>query len=129
MRTTSIEDNFNKVPLLTLLKIISIQCIYINICLVHVIVIEFYINYFSVINICYHEQQLRWDLVGLTAYRYIVFLYIMETTRLCPYILEPTRLCPHNLYPDTFVPIHVCAHTRLCQHTFVPTHVCAHTRL
>ena len=56
-------------------------------------------------------------------------------TWLCIFLTVPwhvfahTRLCPHSLCPNTFVPIQVCAHTRLCQNMFVPKHVCAHIRL
>ena len=35
----------------------------------------------------------------------------------------------HRLCPDTFVPRHVCAHTRLFPYMRVARHVCAHTRL
>ena len=42
----------------------------------------------------------------------------------CVHICAHTRLCQH-----TFVPRHVCSQTRLCPHSFVPKHDCAHTCL
>ena len=54
---------------------------------------------------------------------------------LCPHTFLPrhvcahTRLCQTRLWPHAIVPTHDCAHTRLCPDTFVPRHDCSHTRL